>query len=330
MERNTAFLYPDLASGNQEERRYTLNLITSLTAIVQSANRQLKNLIEGGNFSFVKCMPEVQMHCITEELDVLDDRDNVRICVTRYDGHDYTTYYDRLTSEYVSGQTRISHLVALDLYSTTRATQFSRDDKKHFDAVISTCMENLEAVLVSILLDISLYHYFLLSDDLIERRKFNETKYNYLIDNLAFSEKKVYGIESLTGGPMYLPFSLPEVKVINRRTKNENRQEMVKKLLQRYATFLARSSSLKIIKDQKGNIKDSSDSLPQEIQRTVESVVKEHTNFDEYVIVFSSDSTNNLTHQVLEFDESGSLPSWITKDSEKKAFPYIILVVEEG
>lgn len=329
MERNTAFLYPDLASENQKERRCTLNLITSLTAIVQSANRQLKNLIEGGSFSFVKCMPEVQMHCITEEMDVLDDLDNVRICVTRYDGHDYTLYYDKLTREYVSGHTRISHLVALDLYSTTCHTQFSRDENKQFDAVISTCLETLEAVLVSIMFDISLYHYFLLSDDLIERKKFNEIKYDHLIKNLTDSEKKVYGTESLVDGPIYLPFSLPEVKVINRRTKNENRQEMVKKLLQRYATFLARSTSLKIKKDQKGNIKDSSDSLPQEIQRTVESVLKEHTNSDEYVIVFSSDSTNNLTHQVLEFDESGSLPSWITKDSEKKAFPYIILV-EEG
>lgn len=335
-QRNTVFLYPDLTKCSQEERLCTLNLITKLTAVVKMANRQLKDLIEGGKFSFVNCMPEVYMHCVSDDPATFGEQDNkergkkqdnVRICVTNFDGHDYTENYQELVRKYKAGETNISHLVALDLSTIPRGTQFSPDNNEKFNAVISTSMESLETVLVSIMFDISLYHYFLLSDDLRDRKKFNEVKYKYIINQFTQAEQRThYGAVLSSDRILYLPISLPKVKIINRRTKIESRQDAVEELLKMFATFLARSISLQVIRDEQGNIMDSSDELPREIYKDIECIVRENAKLGEYIIVFLPDSTEKAKPFILEFDNDGVVPSWITKDCEGKTIQNIILV----
>lgn len=329
-QRNTVFLYPDLAGCGPDERMSILNLITEITSIVQMANRQFQELINSGKFSFVNCMPKVYMRCVSDDPEVFEDQDNVRICVTKFDSHDYTANYQSLTRKYKSGETNISHLVALNLYSRPQKTQFFPDPNDQFNVIINTSMDFLEKILVSIMFDISLYHYFLLSNSLHERKIFNTIKYKYIVDHYTPEKQKDnYGAILSPNSTMYLPISLPEVKKISRHAERDTRQCAVARLLQLFATFLVCTQSLCITSDQQGNIMNPSDKLPKEIQETVERLVLENCRFSEYIIVFLHDSAQKYQPIVLEC-ENGEVPCWITRDCEGKAFRHVILVKQLG
>ena len=66
----------------------------------------------------------------------------------------------------------ISHLVGLRICSSSSQVKFTEPNGLPFDVIIETGLEDLEAILVSIMLDISIYHYFCLSNDLLYRKNF--------------------------------------------------------------------------------------------------------------------------------------------------------------
>lgn len=330
-QRNTAFLYPDLTNCTQEERLDTLGLIADLTTIAEIANRQLQDLINGGNFSFVNCMPKVYMRCVSDDSESFRDEDNVRICVTKYNNHDYTSNYQTLAKKYKAGETNISHLVALELSSRSQKTQFSVDVNDQFNAVISASMDSLEKILISIMFDISLYRYFSLSDSLPERKKFNAIKYQYITEcYTAKDQEEHYGRVLPQDKVMYLPISLPKVKKIDRCIKRESRQKAVSEMLELFSTFLAQAKSLRMKRDKKGVILESSDKLPKDISHDVERIAQERLALEKYVIVFLLDSAGNRKSLVLECKEDGTVPCWITKDCEGKAVQHIVWVEQAG
>lgn len=329
--RNTAFLYPDLAGCSPDERKEILDLVADIRAIVKMANRRFRRLIDDGNFSFINCMPKVYMRCVNDRTAALQDMDNIRICIISLDGHDYSGSYSSIVKKYKAGQTDISHLVAIDLSHSQRKTQFLADEDNRFNAVIRTDMDSLEKILVAIMFDISLYHYFLLSDSLSDRKNFNAIKYGYVSESYSSGkQEEYYGVMLSSDKPIYLPISFPQIKETNRWDQAERRQEAVAELKRQFSTFLARSMSLKIKMDRHGRILDSSDNLPRDISKDTEQIVMENRNSNEFVIVFLCDSARHMEHFVIDCVEDGMVPCWVSKDCEGKSFERSILVQREG
>lgn len=333
--RDTAFLYPDLEKCTSEERVHTLELITQITAIVTAANSEIMELVDGGNFSFVNCMPTVYMECVSDVSIPAKDYESVRICVVQFEDCDYTKCYEDLISAYRSGVTKISHLVALDITSRSRKASFSEDKNKQFDTIVTINLDQLKNILVSIMFDISLYHYFGLSNDLADRKRFNEIKYKYLIqkyDDKAQTDN--YG-HRFPSSPIYLPASLPEIKKLNRRTKQQSRQEIVNEILDSFATFLSESSiAIHIQKDSDGCIVNVDNSIrldlvSSDLFNLVEKIVHKESELKAFLIVFLKDSTGNVISKVLEYSENGKVPCWVTKSNEKQML-YKIVSVKQG
>lgn len=328
--RDTAFLYPDLETCTPEQRIQTLELITRITAIVTAANSELAELVDGGNFSYVNCMPEVYMECVSDASISTEDYENVRICVAKFDQFDYLPCYKSLTNAYQSGITKISHLVALCITRHQQKAVFSKDEAGYFDSIITTSLDQLESILVSILFDISIYHYFGLSNNLSDRKKFNEIKYQYLLHK--YDQK--YQIDNygraFPTSPIYLPLSLPEVKTLNRRTKRESRQEIVIQMLNKFATFLSESlMAVHVMKDADGYIMNPS-SVPLNLRDHMEKIVYDKKDLQKFFVVFLENSTGNLTSKVLKYPEKGGLACWIEKGDELQTFYKIVLVKQGG
>lgn len=328
--RDTAFLYPELEDCPLEEKIHTLELITQITAIVTAANNLLMELVDGGTFSFVNCIPSVHMECISNVPTNSADYENIRICVAHFDEYDYTENYQGLIQEYKSGRTGISHLVALNITSRQQKALFSADKEKNFDTIITTSLDHLEHVLVSIMFDISIYHYFGLSNELPYRKKFNNIKFDYLVQKLDKKQQgENYG-EIFPQEPIYLPISLPGIRKLGRRVKPESRKEAVKEMLNTFATFLAESSmSVQVKKDSQGDIISTSPLIPDDLYSEVEEIIQERSNIKKFSIVFLNNSTKNLTAKVVEYTDQGNLPCWVEKTFEDDIF-YKIITVEQG
>lgn len=328
--RDTAFLYPELEECPFPQKLHTLELITQITAIVTAANNQLMELVDGGTFSFVNCIPSVHMECVSDVSVNSIDYENIRICVARFDEYDYTENYQELIQEYRSGQTGISHLVALNITSHQQKALFLEDKQKQFDTVITTSLDHLENILVSIMFDISIYHYFGLSSDLPYRKKFNRIKFDYLLHKYdARWQTENYG-NPFPETPIYLPISLPGVRKLDRRTKPESRQEAVKEVLDSFATFLAESSiALRVIKDSDGDFRSVHSSIPDDLSSEVEGIIRQRNDAKKFSIVFLKNSTEKVTAKVVEYTEQEKLPCWVEKAFEDDMF-YKIITVEQG
>lgn len=328
--RDTAFLYPDLETGcPPNERELTLELITQITMIVNSANNILTELVDGGNFSFVNCMPTVHMECISDVATHFINYENVRICVASFDQYDYTKNYQNLIGAYQSGKTGISHLIALHISSRPQKAIFAEDSQ--FDTIITTSLDNLENILVSIMFDISIYHYFGLSSDLPARKDFNTIKYCYLLHKYNEKEQTdLYGRE-LPQSPLYLPISLPHVKKLDRRIKQESRQEVVYEMLDSFATFLSESSmAIKIEKDAEGDLVGPNPPIPNDISSEVQETIHEQKNLNKFIIVFLKDSTGKLIKKVLKYTPEEKVPCWVEKQYEGETLYKIIFVKQRG
>ena len=324
--RDTAFLYPSLEEEcSPSERELTLELITQITAIVNSANSVLTELVDGGNFSFVNCMPTVHMECISDISTRFVDYENVRICVTGFDEHDYTTRYQDLIKAYQSGNTGISHLISLRIISRQQKAIFAEDNQ--FDTSITTSLDYLENILVSIMFDISVYHYFGLSSDLPDRKDFNTIKYDYLLHKYTEKEQLDNYGKVFPETPLYLPISLPDVRKLDRRIKHDSRQEVVNEILVSFASFLSESlMAIKVEKDSEGDIVGPSPSIPDDIFAEVEKTIHENKGLKKFVIVFLKDSTENSIKKVIQYTPEGKVPCWVEKKYEGETLYKIVFV----
>ena len=241
MERKTLFLYPKLDGNKYDELISTMNLVTDISRIIGAVNSNLSQVMRMGCFSNISCLPIVEIKEINRAIDDFTDSERVRICINKYDTFEYQSFYKNVIEQYKTGETDISHLVGLNIVSDPKSKpQFMCDTNKNFDVIIETGLDGLFEILMSIIMDISLYHYFNLSNVLIYRRKFSELKCNYIFkhENLGFF--KEYGVNKIEelADVKYLPFSLKNVKDLNRRKKREKKKETLTTLIKNYLNML--------------------------------------------------------------------------------------------
>ena len=209
LERKTVFLYPQADEMNAEVYEETSKLISRIHKVVNISNELIKDILCGGSFSSVKCKPTVTMKCVGESLGNYTDYSNIRICVAKYNNFDYTPNYSKVIEAVKIDKTNISHLVALHIYSVPRPIKFYEDASNEFDAIVETDLDHLEKLLTTIMLDISLYHYFSLPSDLQFRRDFNRVKFDYIKNKYGHNNiKKIYGENVSLDKTIYLPFSM--------------------------------------------------------------------------------------------------------------------------
>ena len=209
IERKTIFLYPNTEELDIKQFENTNSLITSLEKIVYISNSYIESLLCSGCFAFIKCKPSVDMKCIGQTIEEYSDYSNVRICVVSYNGIDYSSSYTNVIEEVKNGKSDISHLVGLSINSKNKKLRFFKDDSNSFDALIESNLDQLEKLLAAVMMDITLYHYFLLPNEISFRKTFNSKKFDYIVYNYQEDElKRIYGDCLNKEDKIYLPFSM--------------------------------------------------------------------------------------------------------------------------
>lgn len=274
-----------------------------------------------GCFSSVKCKPTIDMRCVGEAADKFSDYSNVRICVVKYDNFDYSSNYRNIIEAVKNDKNDISHLVALYIHSNPnhRSFKFYKDDKNSFDAIIETDLDHLEHLLTAIMLDISLYHHFSLPDDLNFRKSFNNIKFNYILNKTTIDDlKPIFGDLINKESPIYLPFSMKRVLELNRRIRQEKRNETINLLTKDYALFLVETISKNIWIDEKGYISNLDEIKKEEYFSFVESYIKEQRvgkllgNQNKILILTSDVLTKKSIPIVIEYNSSDTnIDSWL-------------------
>lgn len=322
--RKTVFLYPDLHTLERQVSKETSQLITDIIEIVEVSNKLIEQILSAGSFSFIKFMPTVSMQCVTENFNnAKDEINNVRICITKSHIADYTEHYKKIITEYKSGQSDISHLVALHINKSDCKIRFTNDPDNNFDTIIEINREQLGNILISIMLDISLYHYFSLSRDIKDRKTCNAQKYNYIINKLDKDERKqIYGNTFEDGKSMYLPFSLKATNTLSKRTKAGRRKEAIDELIIDYGKFISKTLAIDIRLNKNGNIIDPYKYNEIDCFHIVEDSIKclvNNNNLDknsEIILIVSRDkTTNDFDTIVIKYDEKNNIDvsTWISK-----------------
>ena len=330
-ERKTVFLYPESERLEYEQIKTTNRLITNINFIVYSANNLIKNILTSGNFSFVNCFPSVMMHSICDEIQEFHDCNNVRICITGYNTIDYSRNYLNIIEKHKNNSSDISHLVAIHIRDKLNKPKFLVDVDQNFDVKIESDLEHLENVLVAIMLDISLYHYFLLSDDLLKRKQFNIIKFGYICANNSTQDQiKIFGVKLENDNPIYLPISLKHVVKLSGRTNKGRRNEVISELVDNYADFLAESLSVKLEVDEQGTIINCQDFNNSDVLRIVEKAVKENANAEKFLIIIPENLTEKDDCIVVKYETDVGFVSWMNKERENTSPYQIIMVIKKG
>lgn len=331
IDRKTVFLYPDLATLTRKEVCLTNALITNINLVVDSANALIQNILCSGNFSFINCMPTVLMTSVCEDFKKNKvECSNVRICISAYDDIDYTENYAHLINNYKTGCSDISHLVAVHISDKFDKTQFTHDNAGNFDVIVKTNLDYLENVLVSIMLDISLYHYFLLSNDLSYRRSFNKIKYEHLLKTPSNILENIYGFNPQNQKLIYLPISLGDVSQLENYTTVALRHNFIDELINNYANFLATTTATKIECNERGSIINASQHASIKNYSAIESYIRNappQKNKMYYILVPDILTKNTPISMIQYNEETGKVSTWIKKEFEDICSYQIIQVI---
>lgn len=255
IERKTLFLYPDPRDqGCREDILQILNLVTDISKIAHTANVTINKIMSSGCFSSIRCKPSISLKCVEEYINSDFECENVRICITKYCGKDYTNYYQKVIDDFKNEKSDISHLVAITI-GETRKTLFHRDSQKKFDVIIDANLDSLDLILEAIVLDIALYHYFVLGDDLASRKKFNEHKWRYLVDTFTEDEQRIFLNSEIPDQLNYFPFSLPYIKRYNQQRTANSYKSIIDELIKAFGKFVVTTVNEKLTYSDNGFIK---------------------------------------------------------------------------
>jgi|GEM_PF-4689412 len=331
IERETVFLYPSLSELDRKQVLITNELITNVNLIVRAANDSIKEILSQGSFAYINCFPTVLMRSVSEDSTIRIDNNKARICILKYNDIDYSDNYESLINDYRSGRSDISHLVAVALYDREQKPQFDVDSLGHFDVIIKTSIERLQHVLIAIMLDISLYHYFLQSDALNDRKDFNRKKLEYIFANdELFSQ---YGIKNKKDVPTYLPISWKNILKYERLRTKESRQEHVSTLIDDYANFLLNSIAYNVTFNENGRIANSSyDPLIKNFDLIQEFVEKtycdSHAKKISFIVPDNATTIDQINMIKYNDDAPDSIESWMNKKVENIGAYQIIIAHE--
>ena len=243
IERSTLFLYPNLKTFSYEQKNKISNLIADVSRIITIVNDKLSTYIRMGSFSHIACVPIIDLI----ELDDLkndDKKQRVRICINEYEEYKYQDLYSDIIREYKTNQLDISHLVGLNIVNEQQSPKFFSDTNGSYDVIIKIGLDSLYNVLIAIMLDISLYHYFNLGQELKNRKSFSTLKCKAILKRSQEDIKRIYGsnIDELQCAS-YLPFSLDIVSQLMKSNHKANEQllkQLIKEYYQLFITCLAR------------------------------------------------------------------------------------------
>lgn len=261
---------------------------------------------------------------------------NVRICVAKYGTMDYASYYSKIVEEFKKEKSEISHLVALNISPSETKTSFCADPKGNFDAIITVDLEHLDILLESIMLDISLYHYFSLPKDSIKRKQFNSLKFSYIVNTFSPEMLSYYGKNIDRDTQIYLPISLCRMNEYVRRTKPESKNETIKSLIFDYAVFLIEANSAKYHYNEHGKIpydekcKEYGTAIFDAIQHNQLALDWMSQNLSFVVILYVQDSTENLPPLMLKYDnDKKDYSDWMNRIGETDC-EYMIFQLSRG
>lgn len=237
IERKTLFLYPNLSKLDGQKRKRMIKLITDISRIVTTANSELMSLMRMGFNS--TCLPKVEIVETNEIADKEIDFERVRICINKYRDYDYREYYQRVIENYKSSKSDISHLVGVNIINDPSGRpKFICDSEQNFDIIIELGLDSLYDILIAIMTDISLYHYFNLSANLDDRKKFSCLKCQYLLKDSESTFYETYGTKPQDlEGARYLPFSLRGMGFLRAKSTEEKR-DYLEKVVKQYFDML--------------------------------------------------------------------------------------------
>ncbi len=257
IERKTLFIYPNLREMETIRSEKIVDLISDISRIITEVNTDLSQLIRMGCFTSVNCLPLVEMAELNQDIKHVEQSEKklqrVRICINKYHDVSYYSFYDKVFEN--KNDLDISHLVGLNIVSDNiNKVVFLPDTSEKFDVIVETSLDSLYHVLISIMLDISLYHYFNLSNDLNDRKKFSIEKCKYLTQSLD-DFQSIYGSKpELLRDSKYLPFSYKGTLALKRRKRIESKKESLNQTINEYFRFLTSVLCTKVPVKQNGSI----------------------------------------------------------------------------
>lgn len=236
--RTVLFLYPELNSVDDAEQNAIIRIISDLKLVINGANRQIKKILQQeGNFSYIRCLPNIEMeeankHPFGQNIEF------VRVCVIGHNNKNYENSYNDICTKYANNTLDISHLIGLRINSDLENVCFSKPNESPFDVIVESNIEDLVALLISIMLDTSLYHYFSLNNDIKYRKKFSEIKMDCIKKDMKIED---YGQVIDSTSIKYLPFSYPYIKQYSLSIENQqdsSAEMIINSLIKQYFLFI--------------------------------------------------------------------------------------------
>ena len=196
LERKILMLYPDAKDiPDTAERKNLFQLIDSMAFIVDEANRIVQEFIRKNYDNFKKhCLTEIILKSLTQyykDSTTTKPFDSIacnglRICLTKFADYNFDEYYDNALSTEKKEESDISHLVAIKITEEKTIWRTPNKQKEDiFDATVETNVDDLLRVLVSIMVDILLYHSFSLPEQYTIRKQFPIWKRSYILDKFS-------------------------------------------------------------------------------------------------------------------------------------------------
>lgn len=237
--RKVLFLYPNIDDfPNEIIREKVVDLIDSLYYIISDANEFVARAFSSDVFVNSKYIPVIESQAINKAHDEVSKEDihGLRLCVTSFDEYDFSDKYSNLISKKNLVENDISHLLSIKLYSKSKKYSWKASTDESFSAIIETGVNELTKIVVSIMLDIALYHYFKLPKGLVYRQSFGLIKKEFLDASLSNNEMRaVYGSSGdKRENIRYLSISLSFIDDIDREPEN------IQSLLKTFTDFYYR------------------------------------------------------------------------------------------
>lgn len=204
--RKILFSYPNINTASSVKQKDIFKIIENIKIITNATNEALKRKMRDGSLVFVGSMPSFtleEMHNCKRE--IVEKYDDVRICLLKYNNVDFEKEYSLINAQ----KGGISHLIGLEINSTDTEIRFSPSKNELFDVNIKVGLSVLKKLLTSIMIDISLYYYYHLSNNIESRKNFSEFKVRKIFD---LHKNDNYILDGGVDDIKYLPFSLPYVE----------------------------------------------------------------------------------------------------------------------
>lgn len=300
--RKVLFLYPNIDDLSDSIKEKLADLIDSLYYIISDANEFVARAFSSDAFVNSKYIPVIESQAINKAHDEASQEDihGIRLCVTSFDSFSFKDKYSHLISKEKLDENDVSHLLSIKLFPKAKKYSWKTSNDENYSAEIETGVDELKNIIISIMLDIALYHYFRLPADLPYRQSFGMIKKEFLDVSMSSNARRVlYGSsDEKRSNIRYLPISLQYIDAI------EKDPEKIKELLKGFTDLYYKhvipdvyiDTKNNTISFEKGNKENPFDNQ-EEFDKLISSLTK--TEIDEIIELFKN-QLNDEDRSVLE------------------------------